>query len=179
MHKCTQFKPACTCRLPILSCIAVIDCGIPNDVDFATFPSTQKTTFQSVVNYTCNIGYNSSTPLTSECDVVGQWSTPQTTCQRKFRLERDIKESRRITPETEWERGEVHEVGWREIIGMDRVNWRNGERRVRGQDERERVRREWGESEERDVNMRERHIRWGEKRGVKQIKAHYYCHHYT
>ena len=67
---------------------AAVKCGVPSTGNHSTF-SGSNFTYQSSVNYTCNLGYHisgmtpSNTMVTSTCLVNGSWSRTAPSCQSK------------------------------------------------------------------------------------------------
>ena len=75
-------EPACMQLLLLLYCTAV-DCGDPGTPTNGQRTLTT-TTYNSVVYYTCNTGYNRQGSNRRTCLANGQWSGSLPRCNRKF-----------------------------------------------------------------------------------------------
>ena len=62
---------------------AVVDCGSLEDPDNGQV-NFSNTTFESTANYTCDLGYSLNGNSTRTCEVSGEWSGDQPSCQRKW-----------------------------------------------------------------------------------------------
>ena len=61
--------------------LQVVDCGIPEDIPNAHW--TGNTTYNSLVNYTCDTGYSAVGGNSRTCMATGNWSDISLVCSGK------------------------------------------------------------------------------------------------
>ena len=61
----------------------MVDCGSLEDPDNGQVEFSN-TTFESTVNYTCDLGYNLNGNSTHTCEANGEWSENPPSCERKW-----------------------------------------------------------------------------------------------